>query len=163
MMFVKLFFLNANVYDSWPNNYESLSDNFAPWHQNVTYVCVFSHTQYLSSSTAPGVSCHCKKAQEENLWLLETHQNLVFRTFAKRQMASNNLAGSHDSFTHLLIPDLPVPYLFGTNLPVANISGNHRPLFPNIYGTGRKMRESYYYRKVSSRGLPVTDACRGRG
>ena len=28
-------------------------------------------------------------------------------------------------------PDLPVPYIFGTRLPVANISGNDRPLVPN--------------------------------
>lgn len=41
----------------------------------------------------------CKKAQEENLWLLGTHENLVFRTFATRKMASNNLV----DMTHSLI------------------------------------------------------------
>ncbi len=29
-------------------------------------------------------------------------------------------------------PDLPVPYIFGTKLPVKKISGNDRPLVPNI-------------------------------
>ena len=37
----------------------------------------------------------------------------------------------------ITIPDLPVPYIFGTKLSVTNISGNDRPLVPNIPGTGR--------------------------
>ena len=35
--------------------------------------------------------------------------------------------------TAWLYPDLPVPYIFGTKLPVANISGNDRPLVPKTY------------------------------
>ena len=44
-------------------------------------------------------------------------------------------------------PDLPVPYIFGTKLPVANISGNDRPLVPNIKGTGRSGFPKKKYRK----------------
>ena len=38
---------------------------------------------------------------------------------------------------HDFIPDLPVSYLLGTKLPVANVWRNDRPLVPNTKGTGR--------------------------
>ena len=39
---------------------------------------------------------------------------------------------------HISFPHLPVPYISGTKLPVTNISGNDRPLLPNIQKkTGR--------------------------
>ena len=41
----------------------------------------------------------------------------------------------------LYYPYLPVPYIFGTKLPVANKSGNDRPLVPNIGDW--KMRVSF--------------------
>ena len=33
---------------------------------------------------------------------------------------------------HFFVPHLPVSNIFGTKLPAANISGNDRPLVPNI-------------------------------
>ena len=48
---------------------------------------------------------------------------------------------SNYSKDHRLVPDLPVPYIFGTKLPVANISGNDRPPGSKYNKGNWKMRE----------------------
>ena len=50
--------------------------------------------------------------------------------------------GSNGIYSKNIYPDLPVPCIFGTKLSAAKLSGNNRPLVPNIKGTGRSRSQT---------------------